>query len=84
MWPFFTNKSKLGIVILAKINSKIVSWGLVFERNEEKTLFLYTAPEHRRKKIATKIYQIAFKNFGDLYVSKHDKRATYFYESVGL
>lgn len=83
MWPFFRNKKKLGFVILAIENNKIVAWGLVFERRGNKTFFVYCRKSHRRLGISTKIWKIATEYFGpDLAVSRHDKASKTFYDSL--
>ncbi len=85
MWEEFLNTDKIGFVTLAKKNNIIIGWSLVFERNEEKTFFLYVAKDYRKLGIGTKLYQIAERDFGaGLYTSKHNKIATRFYESLGV
>ena len=83
IWPAYLDNDKIGFVILAKNkNSSIVSWGLVFDRADFKTLFIYTRKDYRRNKIGTKIYKIATETFGDLDVSFHNTQASRFYNSV--
>lgn len=84
MWPVFNNAKKLGIVFLAKTEGIIVAWGLVFERDEEKTFFLYVKKSYRRKGIGTFLYKMATDEFGQLDISKHNRIASSFYESLGI
>ena len=79
------NKFKLGIVILVKEikTDKILSWGLVFERNDcEITLFIYTHKKYRRLGLGTKVYNICLENFGKPNTSSHDRKSKAFFDSV--
>jgi len=85
LFPEFNNKFKLGMVILAKNNSgEICSWGLIFERQLETTLFIFTKEKYRRMGFGSKIYSLAVDNFGQhIQVSRHNSIAKKFFDSVG-
>ncbi len=82
IWPQYLKQDKLGMVILAKIKNRVIGWGLIFERNEEKTLFLYISKQYRRLGVGTKIFKIAADNFGELYTSHHNEVAHRFFRSL--
>ncbi len=80
----FSNKSKLGIVILAKNNNKIVAWSLIFDRDIEITYFTFVSKKYRRRGIGGELFNIAKTNFGNhIAVSRHNSVAQKFYDAIG-
>lgn len=86
MWPEFSS-ARGGDVILAKNQSRIIGWGLVFKfvgmYPSSYHIHIFVSPKWRRKGVGTIIFKRAHKKFKKLYVFKHSARARLFYESVG-
>ncbi len=85
MFKYLIRKDKIGMVILAKNgDGLILSWGLIFERDDTMTYFCWTRKDYRRQGIGAALWKIAVDSFGNNFsVSRHNIQAKRFYDSVG-
>jgi ribosomal protein S18 acetylase RimI-like enzyme len=80
-----------GFVIIAKIQNKIIGWAFVFQNNNKdkdgnkcKTFYVFVSPEYRKMGIGSQLYFTAIHKYKFLYVSRHNKTSTKFFNKVEL